>query len=154
VPLARVGQLLMRNIPDVHRIAVLRANSLGDFIVALPALESLRAAYPDAELVLIGAPWHEEALNDRPGPIDRVLIAPACPGIREPISGDPAPASYLPDFLEKARAERFDVALQMHGGGGNSNPLVSSMGARVTAGLQAPDAPPLDRNLPYLPYHP
>ncbi|HEY7224146.1 MAG TPA: glycosyltransferase family 9 protein [Micromonosporaceae bacterium] len=144
----------MRDIPDVHRIAVLRANALGDFIVALPALESLRAAYPNAELVLMGAPWHEETLRDRPGPVDRVVVVPACAGIREPVPADPMPADQLPAFLQTARAERFDVALQMHGGGGNSNPIVSSLGARVTAGLQAAHAPPLDRNLPYDFYQP
>jgi len=144
----------MRTIADVHRIAVLRANALGDYIVALPALEALRAAYPDAEIVLLGAPWHVQALAGRPGPVDRLVIAPACPGIREPVPDDPVPAEQLPQFLELARGEQFDVALQMHGGGRHSNPLVSQLGARVTAGLRAPDAPPLDRNLPYHFYQP
>src|SRR5690606_33963864 len=58
------------------------------------------------------------------------------------------------EFLDKARAESFDLALQMHGGGRNSNPFVSSLGARVTAGLRAPDAPPLDRTVPYYFYQP
>jgi ADP-heptose:LPS heptosyltransferase len=144
----------MRKLPDVHRIAVLRANALGDFVVALPALESLRAAYPEAEIVLLGAPWHEQALSGRPGPVDRVMVVPACAGIRDPVPADPAPATQLPEFLEKARAERFDVALQMHGGGRNSNPIVAQLGARLTAGLQTPDAPPLGRNLPYRNYQP
>lgn len=144
----------MRYVPDVSRIAVLRANALGDFVVALPALESIRAAYPDAELVLIGAPWHKELLADRAGPIDRVLVAPACPGIRDPVPDDPVPADRLPEFLEQARGESFDVALQLHGGGRNSNPLVSRLGARVTAGLRTDDAEPLDRNLPYHYYQP
>ncbi len=48
------------------------------------------------------------------------------------------------------RAERFDLALQMHGGGGFSNPFVEKLGARVTAGARAPGAPPLDRTIPYV----
>jgi ADP-heptose:LPS heptosyltransferase len=144
----------MRYVPDVRRIAVLRANALGDFIVALPALESIRAAYPDAELVLIGAPWHKEVLAGRAGPVDRVLVAPACPGIRDPVPAEPAPADRLPEFLEEAGGENFDVALQLHGGGRNSNPLVARLGARVTAGLRTTDAEPLDRNLPYHYYQP
>ena len=36
---------------------MLRANALGDFVFSLPALDALRAAYPDAELVLLGAPY-------------------------------------------------------------------------------------------------
>ncbi len=54
-------------VPEVRRIAVLRANAIGDFIFTLPALEAIRAAYPDAELVLLGRPWHATFLADRPG---------------------------------------------------------------------------------------
>jgi ADP-heptose:LPS heptosyltransferase len=47
---------------------------------------------------------------------------------------------------------RFDLVLQLHGGGAFSNPFVQRLGARVTAGLRAPDAPPLDRTVPYVYY--
>lgn len=142
-------------VPDVARIAVLRANALGDFIFALPALDALRAAYPDAELVLIGAPWHVELLRDRPGPVDRVLVVPPWEGIRSPGPGEPAPSpATMAAFLDAARLERFDLALQMHGGGANSNPVVAGLGARITAGLRAEDAPPLDRWIRYVYYQP
>lgn len=137
-------------VPDVARIAVLRANALGDFIFVLPALDALRAAYPEAELVLLGAPWHAKLFRDRPGPVDRVLVVPPAPGIRAPDPGEPE--SAMDDFLAAARAERFDLALQVHGGGANSNPVVNGLGARVTAGLRAEDAPPLDRWLRYVYY--
>ncbi|MEJ3746824.1 glycosyltransferase family 9 protein [Actinomycetes bacterium KLBMP 9797] len=130
-------------VPDVGRIAVLRANSLGDFVFALPALESLRAAYPDAELVLLGAPWHARWLTGRPGPVDRVLVVPPGDGIR-PAEPDEPPVGAV--------RERFDLAIQLHGGGANSNPIVAALGARVTAGLRAPGAPPLDRWIRYV-YH-
>jgi ADP-heptose:LPS heptosyltransferase len=141
-------------VPHVRRIAVLRANSLGDFVFALPALDALRAAYPGAELVLLGAPWHRAALAGRPGPVDRVLVVPAGPGIREPVPDDPVPAARLPEFLRAARGERFDLAIQLHGGGRNSNPIVAGLDARVTVGSRAPDAPPLHRNLAYTDYQP
>ncbi|SCG63733.1 glycosyltransferase family 9 protein [Micromonospora coxensis] len=137
-------------VPDVARIAVLRANALGDFIFLLPALESLRAAYPEAEIVLLGAPWHAALWRDRPGPVDRVLVIPPAPGIRDPGPGE-EPGS-MDDFLDAVAGERFDLALQVHGGGGNSNPLVNRMGARVTAGLRAEGAPPLDRWIRYVYY--
>nr|MDT0660135.1 glycosyltransferase family 9 protein [Micromonospora sp. DSM 115978] len=139
-------------VPDVERIAVLRANALGDFIFTLPALEALRSAYPDAELVLLGAPWHEKLLRDRPGPMDRVLVVPPADGIR--IATPDEPPMAMADFLAAARRERFDLALQMHGGGANSNPIVAALGARVTAGLRATDAPPLDRWMRYVYYQP
>ncbi|WP_428962471.1 glycosyltransferase family 9 protein [Micromonospora fluostatini] len=137
-------------VPDVERIAVLRANALGDFIFVLPALDALRAAYPAAEIVLLGAPWHAELCRDRPGPVDRVLVVPPAPGIRVPDPGEPE--GGMTDFLAAARAERFDLALQLHGGGANSNPVVTGLGARVTAGLRAEDAPPLDRWVRYVYY--
>lgn len=137
-------------VPDVERIAVLRANALGDFIFVLPTLEALRAGYPEAEIVLLGAPWHAKLFRDRPGPVDRVLVVPPAPGIRAPDPGEPE--SSVEDFLDRARRERFDLALQLHGGGANSNPMVAGMGARLTAGLRAEDAPPLDRWIRYVYY--
>ena len=45
-------------VPNVAKIAVLRANGLGDLIVALPALDALRAAYPRANpMMRVGSPW-------------------------------------------------------------------------------------------------
>ncbi|TNH30345.1 glycosyltransferase family 9 protein [Micromonospora orduensis] len=137
-------------VPGVRRIAVLRANALGDFVFALPALDALRAAYPSAEIVLLGAPWHVKLWRDRPGPVDRVLVVPPAPGIRTPEPGEPE--SSMDDFVAAAVGEDFDVAVQIHGGGANSNPFISRLGARLTVGLRADDAPPLNRCLPYIYY--
>ncbi|CCH15547.1 glycosyltransferase family 9 protein [Micromonospora lupini] len=137
-------------VEDVHRIAVLRANALGDFIFVLPALDALRAAYPSAEIVLLGAPWHAKLWRDRPGPVDRVLVVPPGPGIRQPEAGEPE--STMDEFVAAAGGEGFDLALQVHGGGANTNPLIGRLGARVTAGLRAEDAPPLDRWVRYVYY--
>jgi ADP-heptose:LPS heptosyltransferase len=148
-------------VPDVSKIAILRANALGDYLFSLPALHSLRVAYPAAELVLLGAPWHARVLTGRPGPLDRVVTTPPLPGIREPSAGElpgaEASGGELPGsegFLAWVRGERFDIAVQLHGGGKHSNPLVSSFGARVTAGLRSGDAPALDRWIPYVYYQP
>jgi ADP-heptose:LPS heptosyltransferase len=156
-----VGALgpVRERVAGVERIAVLRANALGDFIFALPALEALRAGYPTAELVLLGAPWHVDLLRDRPSPVDRVLVVPPRPGIRaagpgEPPAGSPAAETAVEAFLAAARRERFDLAVQLHGGGANSNPFVAGLGARLTVGLRADDAPPLDRWLRYVYYQP
>jgi ADP-heptose:LPS heptosyltransferase len=137
-------------VTDVGRIAVVRASALGEFVFSLPALYSLKAAYPGAELTLLGAPWHARALSGRPGPVDHVAVVPSMPGLRD---GDCAPGE-LDAFLRWASAEGFDIALQMHGGGRSSNPFVAALGARVTAGLRAPDAAGLDRCVPYAHYQP
>jgi ADP-heptose:LPS heptosyltransferase len=130
--------------PGVERIAVLRANALGDFVFSLPALDALRAAYPAAEIVLLARPWHRHFLHGRPGPVDRVVVVPRSRGVRgdEQAGEDPR---ELDHFFERMRSERFDLALQLHGGGRFSNPFVARLEARVTAGCRADDAPPLDR---------
>ena len=131
------------------RIAVLRANALGDLVFALPALESLRAAYPAAGIVLLARPLHARLLAGRPGPVDRVEVVPNAAGL---VDGPPAPEAEVEEFLARMRAEEFDLAIQMHGGGRHSNPFVRRLGARLTVGLRTPDATPLDRWLPYVYY--
>ncbi len=38
--------MLYQKLPNINKIAVLRANALGDFIFAIPALNALRFSYP------------------------------------------------------------------------------------------------------------
>lgn len=137
---------------EVRKIAVLRANALGDFIFTLPALQALKNTWPAAELTLLGQAWHREFLDSRPGPVDRVISIPKCHGV--PHETDrPDDPQQVERFFDAMHAESFDIALQMHGGGGNSNPFVKRLGARFAVGLQAPGAPALDVNIPYVLYH-
>jgi ADP-heptose:LPS heptosyltransferase len=143
-----MGKHAVIALPDVHKIAVLRANAVGDFIFSLPALAALRAAYPEAEIVLLAKEWHANFLANRPSPIDRVVVIPpyggvgADPGIEE----DPA---EIENFFKHMMQEHFDLAIQMHGGGGHSNPFTRRLKAKITVGLKAPEAEPLDYWIPY-----
>src|SRR5918998_119127 len=139
-------------VENVRKIAVLRAGGIGDFIFTLPALHALRAAYPEARITLLGEAWHEELLSGRPGPIGRALAVPRSTGVNGPDTGVDEDEEELERFFARMREERFDLALQMHGGGGYSNPFVWRLKARVTAGARAPGAPPLDRSVPYVYY--
>ncbi|MFG1704957.1 glycosyltransferase family 9 protein [Nonomuraea sp. M3C6] len=131
------------------RIAVLRANALGDFLLAVPALEALKRAYPGAHLTLLGTSWHAEFLAGRPGPVDDVVALPPISGVSTPEPGHPPPE----DLCEELLGREFDLAVQIHGGGRFSNPFVRRLGARVSAGLRAPGAELLDRWVPYTDYH-
>jgi ADP-heptose:LPS heptosyltransferase len=145
-----IGDLHDR-VADARRIAVLRAGALGDLVFALPALDALRGAYPEAEIVLLGKAWMAKLLRERPGPVDRVVVVPAARGVGVPadaIEDDRA----LAMFFARMRSERFDVALQLHVGGRHANQFVSRLVARSTAWLRADDAPTLDRTMPYV-YH-
>jgi ADP-heptose:LPS heptosyltransferase len=135
-------------LPDVRNIAVVRANGLGDLIFALPALDALRAAYPAARITLIGKSWHQQFLAKRPGPVERVIVAPRSRGVNgDNQTPDDTPA--LERFFAEMRRHRFDLAIQLHGGGRYSNPFTVRLGARLTAGTRTPDAAPLDRSIPY-----
>ena len=130
----------MPPLPDVRSIAVLRANGIGDLMFALPALDAIRAAYPAAHVALLATPWHEAFWAERPGPIDEVMVVPISRGVREEPDRT-SDAADLEDFFARARARRFDLAIQLHGGGAHSNPFVARLGARTTAGLRAAGAP-------------
>jgi ADP-heptose:LPS heptosyltransferase len=139
--------------PDIRKIAVLRANGLGDFMFILPALDALRAAYPEAEITLLGTDLHLELLRGRPGPIDQIVVVPPSHGVRDQ-PGIEENEVELDRFFEAMARERFDLAVQMHGGGRNSNPFVLRLGARLTVGLKTHDAPRLDRWVPYVYFQP
>ncbi len=100
-------------LPDVRKIAVLRANGIGDYLFAVPALEALKATYPDAELTLLGKSWHRQFVHGRPGPVDRVVVVPPWAGVTEGNDHHDDP-NQRSEFLKAMQAEEFDMAIQMH----------------------------------------
>ncbi len=136
-------------VAGVRRIAVLRANGIGDYVVSEPALSALRDAYPDAEITLLGAAHHAALLTGRPGPVDRVVRLPLVSGVRVKSDEPDASPEALEAWCAEQRAYGYDLAVQLHGGGGNSNPLLLRLGARVSVGAAAPGAPRTDRWVPY-----
>jgi ADP-heptose:LPS heptosyltransferase len=133
----------------VHRVAVLRGGGIGDLMFVLPAVEALVAAYPGVEVTLLGMPSHAALLARDPAPFAAVEVLPPHPGVRE--GGQPDPA-VTEAFCARMRKRRFDLAVQVHGGGRNSNPFLLRLGARFTIGTRTPDAPPLDRSIGYAYY--
>ncbi|HLZ36869.1 MAG TPA: glycosyltransferase family 9 protein [Mycobacteriales bacterium] len=138
-------------IDDVRRLAVLRANGIGDLVFVLPALEALRAAYRTARVTYLGGPMHAELLPGRVATVDEVVVVPPSQGVWWP-SGSVEDEATLAAFFAEQRGRGYDVAVQLHGGGAFSNPFLRRLGARVTVGLRAPDAPPLDRTIDYVYY--
>jgi len=139
-----------RRFEEVLKIAVLRGGGLGDLLFAMPALDALAEAYPEAEIVLLGTPMHRELLQDRPGPVGRVELLPRARGVYG--SGDDDDPRGTGAFMRRMRAEGFDLACQLHGGGRYSNPFLLALGARHTVGTATADAAPLERTLPYVYY--
>jgi ADP-heptose:LPS heptosyltransferase len=134
----------MSSDPSFHRplrIAVLRAlPGLGDLLCAVPALRAIRAAHPSAPVTLVGlssASWFVERYRWL---VDDLLVVEGIAGLPE-VAAD---ARQALELFRRAQARRFDLALQLHGSGTTSNPLLSMLGARhqVTAHRPGDWVPP------------
>ncbi|WP_334170257.1 glycosyltransferase family 9 protein [Sinomonas sp.] len=137
---------------SVERIAILRGGGIGDLLSTMPALEAIRAVYPTAEQVMLTTPLLASLLEDRPGPVDRAIVVPVFPDAVAPDGRGWREHPETMEVIEKLRADGVDLALQLHGGGRNSNPFVNALEARHTVGCATPDAEPLERVLPHLYY--
>ena len=131
----------------VEKLVAFRGLYLGDLVAATPALRALRCGYPRAEITLVSLPW-ATALTPHLGDlVDRLLPYPGAPGLDGGGTED-----ELDEFLTRVRAERFDLAVNMHGRGPISTRLVAGFGARRTAsfvGEKGNNVPALDVEVPW-----
>lgn len=139
---ARAG--ILSELGPAPKVALLRAGGLGDFLSTTAALRAFRSALPRAGITLITEP-HLADFARRYAEIDEIVVAPAYPGV---IRGEASEAA-LSEFFEAMRRERFDLAMQWHGGGTHSNEFIARLEARITAGFRGDDARELDYWLPY-----
>lgn len=130
----------------IERIAVLRALYLGDLLCAVPAFRALRRRFPGARIALIGLPWARQLVERLPY-LDRWLPFPGYPGLDEV----ECQSQRTETVLKQMRAQRFDLAIQMHGSGSISNAFVAALGARLTLGYRVGVDSRLTWSLPYDP---
>ena len=138
--------LLCRLLHQPHKIVILRASRIGDFICATPAFRALRTALPEAEISLITLPMLQ-ACAARLSYFDKIVLFPGFPGIAEQFFD----ARRTTRFFQAMQDEHFDLAIQMQGTGVYSTPFLLFLGAKVTAGFVRPgdSAGLLDAALPY-----
>lgn len=135
-------------IPLTARILVVRSlPGLGDLLCSVPALRSLRAAFPLAQITWLGLPgteWFGQRFNHL---IDDWLPFPGFPGIPEGWQS----AQTTVDFLQQIQAQPFDLTLQIHGSGIYINPFLTLMGGRLQAGFYVPGqfCPSAEHFMPY-----
>lgn len=137
-PMARRAEV-DAHLGAVRRIAVFRALVLGDMLCATPALRALRRRFPGARITLIGLPWAAE-LATRLDSVDDFIAFPGHALLPE---RKPDTAAW-PGFVEKVKAARFDLLLQLHGSGRVTNGIVTEWGARHVAAFHEPALTPPD----------
>lgn len=115
----------------IKKIVVFRALQIGDMLCAIPAIRAVHNAYPNAKITLVGLPWAKMLAERFPNYFHSLVTFPGYPGLPE----QPVDYFAFPDFLKKVQQENFDLAIQMHGGGIISNPLVDLFAAKNIAGF-------------------
>ncbi len=116
---------------SLQTIAIVRSlPGLGDLLCCIPALRALRAAYPKAQIHLIGLPLAQRLMRRFPQYIDQWLEFPGFPGIPEVAF---SPSKTLA-FLNTVQSLELDLAIQMHGNGSVMNSFMALLGAKQNAG--------------------
>jgi lipopolysaccharide heptosyltransferase II len=108
------------------KILLLRLRLIGDVIFTTPIIRALRRAYPGGHLAYLVEPAAAPVVINNPH-LDEVIVVPRVRGARR-IWSDLALARRL-------RRERFDVAIDMHGGP-RSAWLTWASGARERIGYE------------------
>lgn len=130
----------------MRKLAMFRGLYLGDLVAATAALRTLHRGHPGAEITLVSLPWATALAPHLLPYVDRVLPYPGAPGL-----DGGSDERNLEEFLTRVRAERFDLAVNMHGKGPTSTRLVGRFGARRTASFVAEgnDVPNFDVEIPW-----
>lgn len=116
---------------NVQKIAVFRALQLGDMLCVIPAIRSLRHAYPTAEITLLGLPWAKTFVQRFNKYFDRFIHFPGCEGLPE----QPYDEQQLSLFISQMQNEKFDLVLQMQGNGTIVNPLLFLFESKYVGGF-------------------
>ncbi len=116
---------------DIKKIAIFRALKLGDMLCVIPAIKALRAAYPEAEIVLLGLPWAKAFVGRFNMYFDRFIHFPGYKGLPEQAYNK----NDLDDFINAMRLENFDLIIQMQGNGTIVNQLMFLFNAKHVAGF-------------------
>jgi lipopolysaccharide heptosyltransferase II len=89
------------------KILLVRLRLIGDVVFTTPVIRALRRQYPGAHLTYVVEPLAEPVVRGNPH-LDEILVVPLRPGLAR-IRDDIA-------WARRLRRERFDMAIDLHGG--------------------------------------
>ncbi len=89
----------------VYRVLIVRTDRVGDVILSTPVIRALRAAHPDAHLVMVVRPAHRELVEGNPDLNEVILYDKDGP--------EKSWAGSL-RFAAELRARKFDTAIILH----------------------------------------
>ncbi len=112
-PLAREPILAIESVAcERPRILVVKLDHRGDFIMARPGLEALRAAFPASPITLVCGPWNRDEARGL-GLFDRIFEC----GFFPEVAGEIGRATSLSDlrrrFAEAIQGRSFDLAIDL-----------------------------------------
>jgi ADP-heptose:LPS heptosyltransferase len=120
---------------EPRSVAVVRLRTgLGDLLCTVPALRALKGRLPGARVALVTFAETAPVVERMRPWVDDLLAFPGHPGIPE---RPPRHAEVAP-FLARARALRFDLALQMYGARAAALEVTEALGARRSGGFAPP----------------
>jgi lipopolysaccharide heptosyltransferase II len=102
-----IHQLTNSPTHQFSRILLIRLRQIGDVVFTTPAVHALRRRFPDAHLAYVVEPAAAPVVINNPH-LDDVIVVPRGRGVR----------GLLADLAvgRRLRAQRYDVAIDFHGG--------------------------------------
>ena len=123
----------------VRQIVVAQALGLSELLCAVPFFRAVRSRFPAARITLIGQASAADLVRRLDAYVDAFEAFPGWPGI----GATPYSTKRTSAYLAAARADRADLAIQLHGNGRAMNGFVAALGARWTAGFCPPTPRPV-----------
>jgi ADP-heptose:LPS heptosyltransferase len=136
---SQVNRARRRLLPDgVDRILVLRTDQLGDLVASLPALERLRALFPQARIVGVTTGANADLARTLTDLLDEVIVIDFPDVLLE--QRRTMPLDRQEELRERLQAHGFDIAIDL-ARAGVSRELLRLSGARFLYGVGGGDWP-------------